>query len=615
MPWLSDRLKSIGFRFSTPVQTSMMRGLMRPEVVTGSEFDGTEITTEILEKTETDVALRAVTGSGKTIAYLTSALTSISSDLFNREKFIYDAVIDEYGGSMNVLSEDNAEGDEEQEQKARENLAMKMAYSLSPSLQMAELGTVIQAWQEQPRSCARKPLLLVVCPSRELAAQVALKVFELFGGNIRQDYTPGDDERSIFNYRGPRGTRVVGLLDASELITREAQLKAVDVIVSTPEVVSSMYQQDVEYFDDLRVLVIDEADLSLQSEELANYPAISMLLTDRDTSKRRNILVGASFGAEAAEASLERGFLDKRNTVLVTANNYMHLTNLLQSQSAEEIFTSTMVAEGINHQILPVEAGESMRAMFGLLRHHLFTWENTAEDERGVRPRGLIYVKNDTVAQQIGESLRNAVWGKHKVYTLLPQRGQMPLQVLEQFAGAVTASLEAASKQKQSTTDSSVASSKSSNDFDVWRADTAPTLLLTTPSAARGLDFANLTHIYSLNVDPSEAEYAHQAGRLGRLGNLNIDGINAGIMTSIINPQEEAALRMRIVAVAGPDAKITVVPESLWQLTAPPTYADVTAAEGEGGDTRSAEEANARDDAIISRLEDLMKSYEQKTET
>ena len=54
--------------------------------------------------------------------------------------------------------------------------------------------------------------------------------------------------------------------------------------------------------------------------------------------------------------------------------------------------------------------------------------------------------------------------------------------------------------------------------FDIWGAATAPTVLLTTPSAARGLDFANLTHVYSLNVPLDVAEYAHQAGRLGRLG-------------------------------------------------------------------------------------------------
>ena len=76
-------------------------------------------------------------------------------------------------------------------------------------------------------------------------------------------------------------------------------------------------------------------------------------------------------------------------------------------------------------------------------------------------------------------------------------------------------------------------------------------MLLTTPSAARGLDFANLTHVYSLNVPLNAAEYAHQAGRLGRLGNLGI-----GIITSVVEPAKAAELQSLIGQVAGPTADV-----------------------------------------------------------
>ena len=83
------------------------------------------------------------------------------------------------------------------------------------------------------------------------------------------------------------------------------------------------------------------------------------------------------------------------------------------------------------------------------------------------------------------------------------------LQVLEQFAGAASASLEAESMLKQQILPAALAAAAgvggdegdtSSSSFDIWGATTAPTVLLTTPSAARGLDFVNLTHVYSLNV-------------------------------------------------------------------------------------------------------------------
>jgi len=38
------------------------------------------------------------------------------------------------------------------------------------------------------------------------------------------------------------------------------------------------------------------------------------------------------------------------------------------------------------------------------------------------------------------------------------------------------------------------------------------------PSAARGLDFPNVSHVYSLGACPDAATYAHVAGRCGRVG-------------------------------------------------------------------------------------------------
>ena len=54
------------------------------------------------------------------------------------------------------------------------------------------------------------------------------------GGNVRQDYSP-DDRLSVFNFRGPRGMRVVGLLDDSDA-DNTGVLDYADAVVAVPSV-------------------------------------------------------------------------------------------------------------------------------------------------------------------------------------------------------------------------------------------------------------------------------------------------------------------------------------------------------------------------------------------
>ena len=67
----------------------------------------------------------------------------------------------------------------------RDALARTMSYAFSPAVSMAELGSAIQLWNQQPPAANRKPLVMVLCPSRELCAQVGLQTYELFGVSVR----------------------------------------------------------------------------------------------------------------------------------------------------------------------------------------------------------------------------------------------------------------------------------------------------------------------------------------------------------------------------------------------------------------------------------------------
>jgi superfamily II DNA/RNA helicase len=67
-------------------------------------------------------------------------------------------------------------------------------------------------------------------------------------------------------------------------------------------------------------------------------------------------------------------------------------------------------------------------------------------------------------------------------------------------------------------------------------------VLVAPASAARGLDFANVSSVYSLDVPASGAEYVHIAGRAGRVGQGT-----QGVVTSVLASRSEVVALREIV--------------------------------------------------------------------
>jgi superfamily II DNA/RNA helicase len=64
-------------------------------------------------------------------------------------------------------------------------------------------------------------------------------------------------------------------------------------------------------------------------------------------------------------------------------------------------------------------------------------------------------------------------------------------------------------------------------------------VLLATPNSIRGLDFPELTHVYTLFLpDNDPREYLHLAGRVGRIGQQGSVRGQGGKVTTILDPEE-----------------------------------------------------------------------------
>ena len=97
----------------------------------------------------------------------------------------------------------------------------------------------------------------------------------------------------------------------------------------------------------------------------------------------------------------------------------------------------------------------------------------------------------------------DAMWGEHKLCVLLPSSGVNPLTSMEQFKDGQTS------------------------------------VMLRTPNSVRGLDFTDLTHVYTLYLPANDPrEYLHLAGRVGRIGQLGSVAGTGGRVTSILQPAE-----------------------------------------------------------------------------
>ena len=117
------------------------------------------------------------------------------------------------------------------------------------------------------------------------------------------------------------------------------------------------------------------------------------------------------------------------------------------------------------------------------------------------RPRVVIFLPDEDSARAAIEPLRDAMWGDHQLCVLLPDSGQAPLAVMEDFRDGKTS------------------------------------VMLATPNSIRGLDFPALTHVYTLYLPVDDPrEYLHLAGRVGRIGQQGSVSGKGGKVTTVLDP-------------------------------------------------------------------------------
>ncbi|SET71845.1 DEAD/DEAH box helicase [Marinobacter segnicrescens] len=153
---------------------------------------------------------------------------------------------------------------------------------------------LLQRLSENPRE-GKGPRALILTPTRELAAQVHDSV------NLYSKYVP---------------TKAAVVFGGVKINPQMMKLrKGLDVLVATPGRLMDLYQQNAVRFNEVEILVLDEADRMLDMGFIRDIRKILALLP----AKRQNLLFSATFSNEIR--TLAQGLLNNPVQVEVAARN------------------------------------------------------------------------------------------------------------------------------------------------------------------------------------------------------------------------------------------------------------------------------------------------------
>jgi superfamily II DNA/RNA helicase len=551
-PWLVDRLDALNYTLPTTIQVNTMEAVNQilseksndNENENDGDFDDEydedeRSMEERIKETGKDmgIVVSGSTGSGKTLAFLVPLLSTLSDSLFARQRIRIGAEesVGDFGGDLvsriSVVTSPVVQSNAKRPLRAG-TIAIG-ASNPNPSLGKSGAKAVTDV---------KSPLALVVVPTRELGIQTAMLLYELVGGSIKKDPNEIRKKANMFKYKGPKGIRVGCILDDEEAAFG-LKLQT-DVAIVMPQYVGKLIADSDLKPSLLRVIAFDEADLALEmiSPEILTtlFNTKSRALSakgdgeddgdyvpyeDRSLQQRLTFMVGASVTESLGNLVVKSRILPEGKSYIATATRHHKIegqstdsdgsgdvdANLAagdQTKKASLKDLDVCLDPGLKHKrVLVGNETTGMLVLTRLLRKELEDYEKQNKNNNGPPPRVVIFFPDEAVAKASIAPLRDALWGEHKLCVLLPKTGVNPLQMMEQFKNNET------------------------------------TVMLATPNSVRGLDFPQVTHVYTLYLPTEDPrEYVHLAGRVGRVGQTGSVRGTGGQVFSILKSEDASKM-------------------------------------------------------------------------
>jgi ATP-dependent RNA helicase MRH4 len=241
----------------TPVQRIAIPALLGVEVATGGRPSGSKGTVSQRE----DFLIAAETGSGKTLSYLIPTINAVKVAEANDEDIaIYER--------------------EMEEEKIRQN----------------DFSVVAPPLSNMPHPTTGRPRAVILVPTSELVAQV---------GNLIKAFSHTVKFRSAI---------ISSNFSGKVIRNRLFSPKGIDILVSTPHLLSSIADSDPNILSRVTHLIIDEADSLLDR----GFSPLTQAIIDRATPSLKQLVLCSATIPKSMDTFLHKRFPDIRR--LVTPN-------------------------------------------------------------------------------------------------------------------------------------------------------------------------------------------------------------------------------------------------------------------------------------------------------
>mmetsp|Transcript_12563 Transcript_12563/g.29761 ORF Transcript_12563/g.29761 Transcript_12563/m.29761 type:complete len:764 (+) Transcript_12563:90-2381(+) len=516
--WLEDRLDALNYKFPTTIQinafeaVNTMLGALDNEEAMMSGEDAPNTLEELIQRNANvgnmGVVVSGSTGSGKTLAYLVPMLSTLSDSLFTRQRIRVKAEEDIGDVADDLLARVAVQTSPTIRGQGRKQVGGGGGNTIATGAAMSTLG--------KSGTDVKSPLALIVVPTRELGIQTALLLYECVGGSTKKTQTEMPGLSNMFKYKGPKGVKIGCVLDDEE--AKFGLKLQTDVAITTPKYLGKLMRDGDIIPENLRVVMYDEADLALEQTPEDDLRALFSDAEDERTFSRLTYVVGATVTESLGKLIVRDGILPQGKSFIATASQFAPLStsdaDAASGNTASETRTASLkdlglcLDPGLRHERVVAPDNRGMLCLVRMLRKELQEYDETVRKGDAARtqiqrPRVVAFFPGEEEAKAAIEPMRDALWGEHRLCVLLPNIGVNPLEMMEQFKSNATS------------------------------------VMLATPNSVRGLDFANLTHVYTMYLPSDDPrEYLHLAGRVGRIGQMgSVSGVG-GRVTSILKPEE-----------------------------------------------------------------------------
>ena len=521
--WLEDRLDALNYKFPTTIQINTFEAVNTMLGALEEAMNGEDAPTTLEELIQRNanvgnmgVIISGSTGSGKTLAYLVPMLSTLSDSLFTRQRIRVKAEEDVGDVADDLLARVAVQTSPTIRGQGRKQVGGGGGNTIATGAAMSTHG--------KSGTDVKSPLALIVVPTRELGVQTALLLYECVGGSTKKTQTEMPGLANMFKYKGPKGVKIGCVLDDEE--AKFGLKLQTDVAITTPKYLGKLIRDGDIIPENLRVVIYDEADLALEQTPEDDLKALFSDAEDERNFSRLTYVVGATVTPSLGKLVVRDGILPEGKSFIATATQFAPLSmsdaDSASGDTASETRTASLkdlglcLDPGLRHERVIAPADRGMLCLVRMLRKELQEYDEAvrkanaeADADKGAarkqiqRPRVVAFFPGEEEAKAAIEPMRDALWGEHRLCVLLPNIGVNPLEIMEQFKSNATS------------------------------------VMLATPNSVRGLDFANLTHVYTMYLPSDDPrEYLDLAGRVGRIGQMgSVSGVG-GRVTSILKTEE-----------------------------------------------------------------------------